>query len=47
MEGGLIVWGGVGFYLSPGEIYPYVVLRDVMHKNNEQNCLQGAKNMYC
>lgn len=29
-----LFWGGFGFYLSPEEIYPYVVLRDVMCKNN-------------
>lgn len=47
MEGGLFVLGFFGFHLSPGEIYPYVVLRAVMHKNNKQNCLQTAKNMCC
>lgn len=49
MEGSLasLIWGFFGFCLSPGEIYPFVVLRDAMHKNNEQNCLQSAENMYC
>lgn len=30
-----------------GGLIVYVVIRDVIHKNNEQNCLQSAKNMCC
>lgn len=32
MEGGLVV--GFFWLLSSEEIYVYVVLRDIMHKNN-------------